>query len=237
MLSIWIAVEAVGRVIAGDLLIRERGDRGEQVILRDERVRQAGRHPPRPACDERHARATLEVVVLAAAQRPGGLVTAELFDGIVLLPVVKGGAVVTAQDDQRLAGELQPVQRGEDLAGANRPGEWRRRAAPSRFFPRSAGAARAARAGRAGRSICSSEGNVVRPGSMTGAALPGSTPVPYLHQAYSPVMSAYRDGVQVAAAEWPSVKCKPSFASRSMFGVFSRVAPSHDASPYPRSSR
>src|SRR2546426_4079832 len=48
------------------------------------------------------------------------------------------------------------------------------------------------------------EGSVVRPGSIIKAASPGRTPVPGWRNAYSPVSSAYRDGVQVAAAEWAS---------------------------------
>jgi hypothetical protein len=36
---------------------------------------------------------------------------------------------------------------------------------------------------------------------MISEASPGNTPVPFFRQAYSPVIKAYRDGVQVAAAE------------------------------------
>jgi hypothetical protein len=52
-----------------------------------------------------------------------------------------------------------------------------------------------------------------------------------LRQAYSPVKSEYRDGVQVAADEWASVKRRPAFASRSIFGVCSAVAPYEETSP------
>ena len=60
---------------------------------------------------------------------------------------------------------------------------------------------------------------------MISEASPGRMLVPGLRQAYSPVISAYRDGVQVAAAAWPSVNRSPPAASRSRFGVLTRVAP------------
>ncbi len=50
---------------------------------------------------------------------------------------------------------------------------------------------------------------------MISRASPGRTPVPRLRQGYSPVSSAYRDGVQVAEDEWASVKFRPCLASRS----------------------
>ena len=65
----------------------------------------------------------------------------------------------------------------------------------------------------------------MRPGAMISDAFPGKTPVPFLRQAYSPVSKAYRDGVHVAEAEWPSVNFNPSFASRSMFGVLNPRRP------------
>jgi len=49
--------------------------------------------------------------------------------------------------------------------------------------------------------------------------------VPLRRQAYSPVSRAYRDGVQVAEAEWALGKRTPSFAMRSIFGVARRFAP------------
>jgi hypothetical protein len=68
-------------------------------------------------------------------------------------------------------------------------------------------------------------GSVGLAGSTISAASPGRTPVPFLRQAYCPVSSAYRLGVQVAAAAWASVNRSPCAASRSMFGVATFVAP------------
>src|SRR5690554_262169 len=71
----------------------------------------------------------------------------------------------------------------------------------------------------------STEGNVVRPGSMMRAALPGAIPVPFLRQAYSPVNRPYRDGVHVDDGAWTRVNFNPSEASRSTLGVRIRDAP------------
>jgi hypothetical protein len=43
--------------------------------------------------------------------------------------------------------------------------------------------------------------------------------------AYSPVISEYRDGVQTLATLCPSVNLRPPAASLSQFGVFTFVAP------------
>ena len=59
---------------------------------------------------------------------------------------------------------------------------------------------------------------------VTGAG-PHTPAPPLARTGYSPVNSAYREGVQTADAEWASVNRRPSFASRSMFGVCTFVAP------------
>ena len=53
------------------------------------------------------------------------------------------------------------------------------------------------------------------PGSMISGAVPGRMPVPLRRQAYSPVSSEYREGVQVAEVAYARVKRTPSAASRS----------------------
>ena len=60
---------------------------------------------------------------------------------------------------------------------------------------------------------------------MISAALPGSTPVPRWRQAYLPVSSENRDGVQVADVAYPLVNRTPSRAIRSICGVRIVVAP------------
>ena len=55
---------------------------------------------------------------------------------------------------------------------------------------------------------------------MPSGASPGRIPHSFLFRnAYSPVSSEYREGVQTDAAECPSVNRIPSLASRSMLGV------------------
>ena len=73
---------------------------------------------PGPADDERHARAAFPDRILAAAERPGRLVVAELLDGEVLVAVVEHRAVVAGEDHQRVVGQLQAVERREQLADA-----------------------------------------------------------------------------------------------------------------------
>ena len=66
----------------------ERRERRDEIDLGDERVGDRRLHARRPAHDERHARAALEVAVLAAAERPGRRVVAELLDRLVAIAVV-----------------------------------------------------------------------------------------------------------------------------------------------------
>jgi hypothetical protein len=56
-------------------------------------------------------------------------------------------------------------------------------------------------------------------------ASPVRIPVPVLRQAYSPVRSEYREGVQVDDVQWAFVKRNPSVETLSIFGVLTLVAP------------
>ena len=144
---------AVGRCLRFKPLARERGEGGEEIHLADQRVGHAGLHAPRPADDERHARATLEDAVLAAAQRAGRPVAAKLLHRVVLVAVVHHRAVVAGEDDQRAFGESVLFQNGRaSRRRTSRTRQSRRRAGPSRSCRRTAGAARAARGCRGWRS-------------------------------------------------------------------------------------
>ena len=96
----------------------ERGEGGMEIELRHERVGAAGFHAARPAHEEGHAGARLEVAVFTAAPQTGGLVRAELRHRVVLVAVVNHWAVVAAEDDHRFLREFEAVERGEQFAHA-----------------------------------------------------------------------------------------------------------------------
>src|SRR5262245_16675041 len=62
---------------------------------------------PRPACKAGHAHAPFEGRELSFAKRPGGA---------GMIAIAEPGSVVGAEDDERTLCQLEPVERGENLA-------------------------------------------------------------------------------------------------------------------------
>ena len=85
------------RALAG-----ERRERRQEVDLADQRVGDARLHAAGPAHDHRHARAAVERAVLAAAQRAGRAVSAQLLHRLVPVAVVHDRPVVAREDDERV---------------------------------------------------------------------------------------------------------------------------------------
>ena len=73
---------------------------------------------PRPASDERDAMPALVQAALESAERAVALVPARVGRGAVHVAVVHHPAVVAGEDDERVVGQLVPVELGEDLADA-----------------------------------------------------------------------------------------------------------------------
>ncbi len=69
-----------------------------------------------PAGDEGGSGAAFEDAVFATAEGAIGLVAAVFFYGLVFVSVVEDGAVIGAEDDQSIFGEVEAVESLEDLA-------------------------------------------------------------------------------------------------------------------------
>jgi len=70
-----------------------------------------------------------------------------------------------------------------------------------------------------------SRASVIFAGSMMRLPRTACGPQLFTRQPYSPVRRPYRDGVHTAETACASLNRTPSFAKRSMFGVFTFVAP------------
>ena len=95
------------------------GERGDHVGQPDHLITHgAGRHPSGPADEERLAEAALVFGVLASAERPGdGEPGVERTDDVLILPV-DDATVVAGKHDERVVGDFEPIERGEQLADA-----------------------------------------------------------------------------------------------------------------------
>ena len=106
-------VDACGR-----LRVQQFGTRRQEIPERaDLAALAAGFDPAGPAGDEGHARAAFENEVLPAAQTVRGMVAVRVFERVVEVAVKEDGAVVTAEEQESVFGEVEAVEGVHDLSG------------------------------------------------------------------------------------------------------------------------